>query len=146
MEGVNNLDEESLYTQSILENSNIWITIDNLKLQGIGNWKALRGSEDDFQDITSEQESFEKMADLLNKNLKMYVKYVDSNEIIASTEFYAYEKEFYDESFWVLKVRIKFGDGSYMDDSFFSEENFSELIESAQDFMSQMDENYGMSY
>lgn len=145
MEGIESSDE-SFFSQSVIDAANVWIAIGNLKLQGVGNWKALRGSEDDFQDITSEQEYSEKMADLLNKNLKMYVKYVDSNEIIASTEFYAYEEDDYEESYWDLNVRIKFGDGSYMDDSFFSKENFSELIESAQDFMAQMDENYGMSY
>jgi len=75
----------------------------------------------------------------------MYVKYNDTNEIIAASEFYAFEYTDNYDSYWDFSMRMKFADGSYMDESFFTEENFAEFVQEAEEFITTMETNYGLT-
>lgn len=144
-------DFESAYDAGIIEASNIWIIVDNIKFQGIINWKEIDNFEDQYNENESEggKEYSESFAEVLNNNFKLYVKYNDKNEIIAMSEFYAREYSGYvngqEQSFWDVDLRFKFGDGSYVDDSFFSETSFADFIEEANDLINALEDSYGLS-
>ncbi|MGQ1889088.1 hypothetical protein ACT29H_01460 [Thermophagus sp. OGC60D27] len=140
------VDSEGLiYSQDFIESSNVWVAVDNLKLQGVADWEGLTNSGDQFENVESEQQYFETFADVLNDNVELFIKYNDTNEIIAAAEFYAYEYTEYGAAFWDMDMRMKFGDGSYMDDSFFSETNFAEFIQEAKELINEIEASYGLS-
>jgi|GEM_PF-959576 hypothetical protein len=131
------------YEQDILESSNAWIAVDNLKLEGNVNWKGLLNGQASFEDIESEEQYFEKEAEAMNNNMSLKLKYNDSNEVIATGEAYVKTVEdSYGIESWDLDFRMKFADGSYMDDSYFGENDFIDLIESFEDMIEDAEENY----
>lgn len=139
----NTSEEPDPFDQSVVNSANAWVAVDNLKLEGIIDWKGFRNDagnidEDSFE---SEQVWVETLAGLINDNASIELKYNDSNEIIAVGEAYAVA---YDDS-WELDFRVKFSDGSFMDDSFFGEENFTDLMTSVEDLMTEMETNYDSS-
>ena len=140
-----NSEEEFPGSQTIVDASNVWVIVGNLKLQGVANWEGLRNAEEQFENVETEQAFCEEMANVLNENVKMYVKYNDTNEIIAASEFYAFEYTDNYDSYWDFSMRMKFADGSYMDESFFTEENFAEFVQEAEDFITTMETNYGLT-
>jgi len=139
-----NSEEEFPGSQTIVDASNVWVIVGNLKLQGVANWEGLRNAEEQFENVETEQAFCEEMANVLNENVKMYVKYNDTNEIIAASEFYAFEYTDNYDSYWDFSMRMKFADGSYMDESFFTEENFAEFVQEAEEFITTMETNYGL--
>jgi hypothetical protein len=130
--------------QTIVDASNAWISIDNLKIEGVVNWKTLRESGDNVEEADSAKVVMENLAEIMNKNVSLFVKYHDNNQIIAASEFYAFLEtdDYSDYESWEFDMRMKFNDGSYMDDSFFTEENFTELIQDAETLLSDMETNY----
>jgi hypothetical protein len=140
-----NSEEEFPGSQTIVDASNVWVIVGNLKLQGVANWEGLRNAEEQFENVETEQAFCEEMANVLNENVKMYVKYNDTNEIIAASEFYAFEYTDNYDSYWDFSMRMKFADGSYMDESFFTEENFAEFVQEAEEFITTMETNYGLT-
>jgi hypothetical protein len=140
-----NSEEEFPGSQTIVDASNVWVAVGNLKLQGVANWEGLRNAEEQFENVETEQAFCEEMANVLNENVDMYVKYNDTNEIIAASEFYALERTDDYGSYWDFSMRMKFADGSYMDESFFTEENFAEFVQEAEDFITTMETNYGLT-
>lgn len=121
------------------------LRVGNLKLQGVANWEGLRNAEGQFEDVETEKAFYEEMANVMNDNVKMYVKYNDKNEIIAASEFYALERSDEYGSYWDFSMRMKFSDGSYMDESFFTEENFPGFFQEAEKFISDIETNYGLT-
>ncbi|WP_016777042.1 hypothetical protein [Anaerophaga thermohalophila] len=140
-----NSEEEFPGSQTIVDASNVWVAVGNLKLQGVANWEGLRNAEGEFEDVETEQDFYEEMANVMNENVDMYVKYNDTNEIIAASEFYALERTDDYGSYWDFSMRMKFADGSYMDESFFTEDNFAEFVQEAEDFITTMETNYGLT-
>lgn len=142
-EVMEDVEGQDLGNQDVLNSSNAWIAIDNLKLEGTVNWKGLAKDYVNIGAIESDQEYAEKSADILNENMSLKLKYHDSNEVIATGEAYAYVYEdYFGDSFWDVDLRMKFSDGSYMDDSFFGEDDFVELIESVEEMINGAEENY----
>jgi hypothetical protein len=140
-----NSEEEFPGSQTIVDASNVWVAVGNLKLQGVANWEGLRNAEGQFENIETQQALYEEMANVMNENVDMYVKYNDTNKIIAASEFYAFERTDDYGSYWDFSMRMKFADGSYMDDSFFTEENFAEFVQEAEEFITTMESNYGLT-
>lgn len=140
-----NSEEEFPGSQTIVDASNVWVIVGNLKLQGVANWEGLRNAEEQFENVETEQAFCEEMANVMNENVDMYVKYNDTNEIIAASEFYAFEYTDNYDSYWDFSMRMKFADGSYMDESFFTEENFAEFVQEAEEFITTMETNYGLT-
>ncbi|WP_462316919.1 hypothetical protein [Marinilabilia sp.] len=135
------------FSESALEYTNVWIAVDNLKLEGVADWKGFQNSTSNIseEDVATEQAMWETMAELINDNASIQLKYNDSNEIIAVGEAYATSEmdEYTQSEYWYVDFRVKFSDGSYMDDSFFGEENFTDLMTSIDDLMTEMETNYG---
>ncbi|MDI3520849.1 MAG: hypothetical protein PWR04_837 [Anaerophaga sp.] len=140
-----NSEEEFPGSQTLVDASNVWVVVGNLKLQGVANWEGLRNAEGQFEDVETEKAFYEEMANVMNDNVKMYVKYNDKNEIIAASEFYALERSDEYGSYWDFSMRMKFSDGSYMDESFFTEENFPGFFQEAEKFISDIETNYGLT-
>ncbi|PWD99238.1 hypothetical protein [Marinilabilia rubra] len=139
----NTSEEPNPFDQSVVNSANSWVAVDNLKLEGTIDWKGFQNDagnidEDSFE---SEQVWVETLAGLINNNASIELKYNDSNEIIAVGEAYSADS---DEG-WELDFRVKFSDGSYMDDSFFGEENFTDFVNSVDEMINEVETNYGMS-
>jgi uncharacterized protein YoaH (UPF0181 family) len=129
------------YSQAVIENINAWVAVDTFKLQGIVDWTGFVNdfSKVDTSSISTDQEAKEKMAELMNDNMSLKLKYNESNEIIAVGEVYAMLDEY---DYWTTDFRVKFSDESYMDDSFFSEKNFADLVAKVSDLMTSIENNY----
>ena len=142
--GSNSLDP---FTETELEKTNMWVAVDNLKLEGIADWKGLQNdfSNVDPNKVNDEQSAMELMAQIINDNASVKLKYNDSNEIIAVGEAFAanYTDDLSGETYWELDFHMKFSDGSYMDDSFFGENDFTDLMTSIDNLMTEMETNYG---
>lgn len=139
-------DLETPADQDVISSINTYIAIGNYKVEGNASWAgmetALKNMRED--NSTDEQKRYEDLAIALNENVKLTVKYFDTNEIIAQGGFYAYEHidEYWNESWWDINMSMKFADGSEIDDSYFAD-GFSALITDVEDLMSDMDTSYG---
>jgi len=139
------VNDENMGEQSVLNNSNAWISIGNIKLQGVINVKKLlpiiEKEEESEEDLT--EASANTLATNLNDNIKLYMKYIDSNTIIAKCNFYAYEDEDeYFGNYWTVEPQALFSDNSAYDESFFKT-GFSQLQSKLEDWADAMETNYG---
>jgi hypothetical protein len=135
-----------LFNQDVVKSSNVWFAIDNLKLEGNVNWKSLMDDMTSIESIESQQQAIEKEVEIYNKNLSLKLKYNDSNEVIATGEAYVKtETDYYGTELSSVDFRVKFSDGSYMDDSYFGDDDFIDLIESFDDMIEDAEENYGVT-
>lgn len=139
--------ETDIENQDVADNSNLRVVVDNIKVEGFVNWKILGEEISKQDDSLSEQAYAESMADVLNNSSGLDVMYNNTNKIFATSEFYAFEADYdyWNEPTWEYGIRMKFEDDSFMDESFFSEENFSNLIEDAEELFSDMESNYGQN-
>jgi hypothetical protein len=137
------ISETNPYDQTELEYVNAWVAVDTFKLEGIVDWKSFLNDAGNAsnENVASAQEGMEKMAELINNSMSLKLKYNVSDEVIAKGEAYAMQDPDSPEA-WILDFRVKFGDGSYMDDSFFSEKNFVDLYKKVGDLMTAMENNY----
>jgi len=134
------------YSENIPDYTNVWVAVDNLKLEGVFDWNGFQnsGSKINEEDVATEQAMMETLAELINKNASLKLKYNDSNEIIALGEAFAASfTDDYGTEYWDVDFRVKFSDGSYMDDSLFGEEDFTDLMTSVNELMTEMETNYG---
>jgi uncharacterized protein YegP (UPF0339 family) len=101
----------------------------------------MKGVSED--NIASEKEFYEFMAKALNESVNLKLRYNNNNEIIAASEFYAFEDDadyYYEEDgYWNVNMRMKFADDSSMDESYF-DNSFSELIQDVNDFFAYFEE------
>lgn len=116
--------EEGILQQEVVQSSNVWIALGNFKFDGFANWKNL-GEQFPIIDEESEEGMTEVeakgMAKALDSNVKVYLRYFDSNKVIAKSEFYAKSYDDYDHVYWDFSMAMRFADGSAMDESFLLE-------------------------
>jgi len=144
-------DDVPFEEQQAIMDANVEVTADNIKFEGLADWGAIQeemnnamsGSDDEEQ---AESNFMELMVDVLNENVNLFVRYADNNKIIAKSEFYIVEEtdDAYAEYTDRLDMRMVFEDGSAIDDSFFGS-GFGNLIERANQLVSQAEENYGIT-
>lgn len=140
------VNEENMAEQSVLNYSNAWISIGNLKLQGVVNVKKLlpiiKKEEEREEELT--EASAKTLATNFNDNMKLYMKYIDSNSIIAKCNFHAYEEEDdYYGNYWAVNPQVLFSDNSSMDESTFFKSGFNQLESKLKEWADAMDANYG---
>jgi len=139
-------DLDNPMDQTILTAANAHIAVGNYKIEGVVDFSGFSNSMSDLEsnETITDEAYFKKMADSLNKNVKLYLKYVDNNQIIAKNEFYAYEEmdADWDEMGWDVSTKMKFSDDSEMDGSFF-DTGIDELITAVDDLFEDMDDSYG---
>lgn len=141
---VENGNSEDPSNQDVISSTNAMFALGNYKLQAGANWKDLKNAL--TNETSSEEAYYKELASTFNKNAKLHLKYYDSNEIIAASEYYAYEEidEWYDDySYWTLGMRMKFNDGSVMDDSLF-EDGMEDLENSFDNMIEEFDTNYSI--
>lgn len=147
MDNVESEENPDVFEQTVISSANAWFSIKNIKFQGLINIEKLINKmadmEENAENFDSEEAFWEAFAKVCNSNVKLLVKYKDSNEIIAKSEFYAYNDE-YDG--WDVYFRVVFSDGQPYDmdnASEFFEEGFESLEDAAEDWMNEMDAEYG---
>lgn len=109
-------ESEAFIDQEVLNEANAWVAVGNLKADGFANFKGVKEflQKEEKLDYQSPKEDFEEVVDGLNKNIKVYLRYNDSNQVIAKGEFYVYE----DRGRYDTLFDFVFADGSAIDDSF----------------------------
>jgi hypothetical protein len=138
------INDENMVKQGVLNNSNAWISIGNIKLQGVADVKGFNSDLESINTNGSEETVRTKVVAAYNNNLKFYVKYRDSGDIIAKNEFYAAEiTDDLGNSYWDIDQRIIFSDKSAMDETTFFDSGFSQLETKLKDWVNAMDTNYG---
>lgn len=113
--------EDAILEQDMIESANIWIALGNLKFDGFANWKGLNEQLSNSENAQDQEGMMKAMANALENNVKIYIRYFDSNQIIAKSEFYAKETSEYGSAYWSFDMRMKFGDGSNVDETFLTE-------------------------
>ena len=92
-------------------------------------------TEEDMQDM---------MVELINEYAILYVRFADSDEIIAKGEFYLEEvSDNYGGSYVEPAFLMVFGDGSKVTIDQFVEEGFADLITEIESFFAALEEAYG---
>lgn len=109
-------ESEAFIDQEVLNEANAWVAVGNLKADGFANFKGVKEflQKEEKLDYQSPKEDFEEVVDGLNKNIKVYLRYNDSNQVIAKGEFYVYE----DRGRYDTLFDFVFSDGSAIDESF----------------------------
>ncbi len=140
-------NEDDLYDQTVIKNANAYFQLGNIKMDGLINAEKLVSDLKslDASGIKTEKEGWQMMADIFNNNAKLYVRYADSNEIIAKAEVYVTEDydSYYDYTDYDLDVRMLFADGSAVSGDFF-DSGFGDMITEINKLISDMNENYDM--
>jgi hypothetical protein len=139
-------DLDNPMDQTILTSANAHIAVGNYKIEGMVDFSSFSKSMgDDFDEDEEITEAiyYRDMAVALNNNSKLFLKYVDNNQIIAKNEFYAYEEvdDYWGTSNWKINTKMKFSDDSEMDGSFF-DTGIDELINAVDDLFEDMDDSY----
>jgi len=137
----------------VVTKTEVYMQLANVRIVGnindvVGLTQTLEDIEDDEGEI-SDEELIGKVADAINNNVNLFVKYADGDKI-AETEAYIYENvdtwedHQYNEitgeyenvtmtdSYWDLNIRMVFADGSKMNMDTYMEKGFDDLIDEIQ--------------
>ena len=121
-----------------LESANIWIKVENIKMVGVLNYDSWYKAFDAlgyFENFAPETKTdYDNIVQMFNDNFKCYVKYDDSNEIIAKLVFYNYEYQNVDSNEYSFAAKMVFNDDSSIDHSFFNT-GFEDFIDALSYFM-----------
>jgi len=137
-------EDTDTYDQALLKSANAWFSINNIKFQGVADIKGFNSDLENINANGSEETVMTKVAAAYNNNLKFYIKYKDSEDIIAKNEFYAVEiTDDWGNSYWDVDQRIIFSDKSAMDETTFFDSGFDNLQSAIEEWANAMDTNYG---
>jgi hypothetical protein len=138
-------DMNGLYGQTILENTNIWFQLGNIKIEGAFDIKGfMEDMADKAQSSTDESGDMEDMLiELFNNNATLIVRYADSQEIIAKGELYMAEYTNGDETDTEPAMRMVFGDGSKVSVDEFFENGFGDMGKEIEDLLEKLETSYG---
>ncbi|WP_430810098.1 MULTISPECIES: hypothetical protein [unclassified Carboxylicivirga] len=141
-------DMNSVFAQEVLARANAWFQLGNIKIEGIFDVKGfMDGFVDKAGSLTenSTEEDFNNMmVELINEYALFYVRFADSNEIIAKGEFYLKEvNDYYGGTHVEPAFLMVFGDGSKVSVDDFVKEGFGDLITELEAFTKAMDAAYG---
>lgn len=125
--------------QDIVEKTNAYFQIGNVKADALFDVKSLLN---DMQNVSAEEQTDEKMVELLNKNVKVYVRYADSKEVMAYGQFYMAPYSDYGETYYELSMRMILSDESAIDGSFF-DNGFGDMISEINALIAKLNTNYG---
>ncbi|MCU4157990.1 hypothetical protein J1N10_18595 [Carboxylicivirga sp. A043] len=133
--------------QEVLEKANVWFQLGNIKIEGILDFKGfMEALADKVETVNMEDEDAfnDMMVELINEYAILYVRFADSNEIIAKGEFYLEEvDDLYGGSYVEPAFLMVFGDGSKMTVDQFVEEGFGDLLDEVESFINALEEAYG---
>jgi hypothetical protein len=146
----NNVTDSSTTIENIIRNANAHVILMNLQVVGEVNVKALgdniRGLEEN-QDITTEEEFYQAMADAINNNANLIVIYRDANTKIAEAE--AYVSSYYDsytqQTEYNLDMRFVYADGSKVDVETYVNSELDNFYASVNDFIDKLNAEYNLN-
>ncbi|WP_430816829.1 hypothetical protein [Carboxylicivirga sp. RSCT41] len=148
LEGEGGMDDA--LAQEVLEKANVWFQLGNIKIEGILDFKgfmegfAEKVDSGELNETSTEQDMQDMMVELVNEYALLYVRFADSNEIIAKGEFYLEEMtDNYGGSYVEPAFLMVFGDGSKVTVDQFVEEGFADLIAEIESFIAALEEAYG---
>ncbi|MCT4589828.1 MAG: hypothetical protein N4A71_18535 [Carboxylicivirga sp.] len=140
-------DMNGLYGQTILENTNIWFQLGNIKIEGAFDIKGfMEDMADKAQNSAGAGESDDMknvLIDLFNDNATLIVRYADSQEIIAKGELYMAEHTNGDETKTKPAMRMVFGDGSKVSVDEFFKNGFGDMVKEIEDLFKELKTSYG---
>ncbi|MBS2097852.1 hypothetical protein [Carboxylicivirga linearis] len=149
------MEDGDIMAQDIVSSANAYFQIGNVKAEGLIDVEGIINdfNSADGSGIETEEDFLQLEADILNDNAKIYIRYADSNEIIAQGEIYVndYEYEYNDyytdsyvtETYQDLDMRMVFGDESAMSGDFF-DSGFGDMINEINKLIDDMNTNYDM--
>jgi len=136
--------------QKLLSETNAYFQIGNIKgdmLMDVGSMMIFMENN-----IPAGGEMNDELgAKMLNQHAKVYIRYADTNEILAYGEFYVetyedgyyYDGQYYSEEREQLSMRMKFSDETGIDDSFF-DNGFGRMTAKINEMITEMNTNYDM--
>jgi hypothetical protein len=141
---------EEVHGEEIARSANAKFQVVDIAIMGEVNIKALVDELDQiYPDDYWDQEDFDekaavdKEAEVINKYLNLYAVNVVANEKIAEAEAYVvqetYGGDYYD--YWV-DLRLKFGDGSFVDMDTYMEEGFEDFIKEINAMITELNGEY----
>lgn len=140
---------QEFYFENVLQKSNAYIQVMNIKIAGAANIKDL-GTDmralDDNDDNMSEEQYTQKQAEAMNTHCKLVVVYADNNQKIAVAEVYPKQYTYYDdwdqteETYWDMGVNMIFGDGSKVDAEVYFTDLFDSMAQDLDDFFAFLDQ------
>lgn len=144
---LSNLDingDESQIFNILMKSANAYFVIANLKFEGV--FQAQKMNDEmtaAFPNGISDENKadVQKQVDLMNNNIAFFVRFNDNNDIIAKSEFYTREENWYNQTYYNPEMRMKFGDGSYVSDNTFSG-GFEDLFTKIGTFIDGANTNY----
>lgn len=122
-------EEEAILSQEIIDEANVWVAIGNLKADAFIDFKGIKEPLRMSLDLekNSTMAEFESIVSGFNKNVKSFLRYKDSNKVIAKGEYYVYSSEIMGYNYYELDYDFVFSDGSAVNDAFLTEA-FGEYI------------------
>jgi len=136
--------------QKIVESTNAYFQIGNIKADALFNVSSMITA---MEAVSEEDQTEEKLVELLNENAKVYIRYADTKEIIAYGELYLAEttnwewdndlQRYVEVPGEELSMKMVLSDESAIDGSFF-DNGFGDMIDEINDMILTMNENYGM--
>jgi hypothetical protein len=147
IESLTNDENEVPPVENVLSQSNAYIQILNIKVAGKVDVEklapALRSLDTQYPEYNDQisLEFNQKLADIVNEHISLVVVYADNNQKIAEAEAYPYYDEYWEE-YW-LDFRFVFSDGSKADAETYFGEGFSDLIDAMNDFIADLNDEYG---
>lgn len=140
-------DMNAVFTQQVIDNSNIWFQLGNIKLEGMfdvnGFIEAYADEAGNFNENTTEADMQNLLVELVNDYAILYVRYADTKEIIAKGEFYLKEVEDFYETRNEPALSMVFGDGSKVSVDEFVNSGFAGLITEIDNFIAALEASYG---
>ncbi|WP_066629572.1 hypothetical protein [Labilibacter marinus] len=133
----------------ILENANVYFQLGNIKADAsadfVGMLNDMEKAGKSMDEEMTEDALNAIMIDIYNNNIKAFIRYADSKEVIAKSEFYlkTIVDDFYGDTYTSMDIKMVFEDGTSIDDSFFGE-GFADFITEANDMIKELNENYDL--
>ncbi|MBR8538288.1 hypothetical protein KDU71_22145 [Carboxylicivirga sediminis] len=139
---------DAIFTQQVIEKSNIWFQLGNIKLEGIFDVKGFIDAYIDevgnLPQNPTEEDMENLLVKLINEYAILYVRYADTKEIIAKGEFYLKEVEdYYGGTYNEPALNMVFGDGSKVTVDEFVNSGFAGLITEIENFVAALEASYG---
>ncbi|HKK61524.1 MAG TPA: hypothetical protein VJ951_03120 [Bacteroidales bacterium] len=126
---------EELDAGGVFSNGNFKFQVYNISLNGKGNIKNLADSleiiyPDDYWDDPSFDElaAAEDEAALINNNLDIWALDEEAGVKIAEAEAYVYEESYGQYTDYWVEMRLRFGDGTYVDLETYFDDGFDQFV------------------
>ena len=142
---------EELDAGGVFSNGNFKFQVYNISLNGKGNIKNLADSlkiiypDDSWNDPSfDEQAAAEDEAALINNNLDIWALDEEAGVKIAVAEAYVYEETYGQYSDYWVEMRLRFGDGTYVDLETYFDDGFDQFVAELNKMIVELNNDYDL--